>query len=63
MEKNERDENLKATIAHTDYPLIDQKTTGEVRYLNCLGNYITSGARLAQKFIPGLPWKSSVQQE
>jgi len=53
--KNEGDENLKATIAHTDYPLRDQKRRENVEFLNCLGNMITNGARFARKFSPGLP--------
>jgi len=55
-EKKEGDENLKATIAHTDYTLIDQKRQENVEYLNRLGSLITNGARYARKFNPGLPW-------
>ena len=55
MEKNEGEENLKATITHTVYPLIDQKRPRSVEYFNCLGSMITSGARFARKLSPGLP--------
>jgi len=48
-EKNEGDENLKATIAHTDCSLIDQQRPENVEYLNYLGSMATNGARYTRK--------------
>ena len=55
MERYEGDENLKATIAYTDYPLIDQRPVN-VEYLNCLISMVTNGARYTRKLNPGFPW-------
>jgi hypothetical protein len=54
LEKNEGDENLKATITHTVCPLIDVKQPQSVEYLYYLGSMITNRARFAQKLNPGL---------